>query len=351
MPFPYIPLLLSTYLSLSGLRRRSLSPSGALLAFLTGLLTLSLPGPLVTPGLSLVAFYLTGSYATKLGKQRKARLEEGHDEGGAGYRTAGQVFCNSAGAVGACVLWGVIFGAGEGWPFGLGGVVRGWLGGLEGGEGGEWDYARGEWCPVDGSVNGGLSRKLMFVVLGHFATCLGDTLASELGILSRTPPILLTTLRTVPPGTNGGLSILGTAASVGGGAIMGGVMWIGLVAENVNCREVLGFGMGGARGAGGSGGMALVGWGAGAGLVGSMLDSLLGATLQRTQYSTSTHRILTDEGSTSKDGNKERNKERGREGEKEEEEIKVVSGIDVLTNNQVNLVASLATALLLGYLA
>ncbi|TBU36320.1 integral membrane protein DUF92-domain-containing protein, partial [Dichomitus squalens] len=51
----------------------------------------------------------------------------------------------------------------------------------------------------------------------HFACCLGDTLASELGILSRSPPILITTLKRVPPGTNGGLSVLGTLASVGGG--------------------------------------------------------------------------------------------------------------------------------------
>lgn len=51
---------------------------------------------------------------------------------------------------------------------------------------------------------------------------------------------------------------------------MGGVMWIGLVAENSVCREVLGFGVGGAGGMG----VVLVGWGAGAGLVGSMVSIL-----------------------------------------------------------------------------
>ncbi|TBU41905.1 integral membrane protein DUF92-domain-containing protein, partial [Dichomitus squalens] len=49
----------------------------------------------------------------------------------------------------------------------------------------------------------------------HFACCLGDTLASELGILSRSRPILISTLKPVPPETNGGLSVVGTLASVG----------------------------------------------------------------------------------------------------------------------------------------
>ena len=71
----------------------------------------------------------------------------------------------------------------------------------------------------------------------HFACCLGDTLASELGILSKTPPILLTTLSRVPPGTNGGLSLLGTVASISGGAAMGLTMFATLVAENSSCRE------------------------------------------------------------------------------------------------------------------
>ena len=51
---------------------------------------------------------------------------------------------------------------------------------------------------------------------------------------------------------------------------------------------------------------------------GAQLDSLLGATLQRTQYSNTSKRILTDTSTVSQDS-----------------DIKVVSGIDVLSNNQV----------------
>ena len=71
----------------------------------------------------------------------------------------------------------------------------------------------------------------------HFACCLGDTLASELGILSPTPPILITTLKSVPPGTNGAISLGGTLASIAGGLIMGITMAVCLVVENSKCRE------------------------------------------------------------------------------------------------------------------
>ena len=71
----------------------------------------------------------------------------------------------------------------------------------------------------------------------HFACCLGDTLASELGILSPTLPILITTLKPVPPGTNGAISLGGTLASIAGGLIMGIAMFVCLVVENSKCRE------------------------------------------------------------------------------------------------------------------
>jgi uncharacterized membrane protein len=58
-------------------------------------------------------------------------------------------------------------------------------------------------------------------LIAHHATSLADTLASELGILSKGRPILITTGRSVPPGTNGGVTLMGTGCSALGGFIIG----------------------------------------------------------------------------------------------------------------------------------
>ncbi|KAH7908689.1 integral membrane protein DUF92-domain-containing protein [Hygrophoropsis aurantiaca] len=308
--FPIIPFCVATFLSVHGARSRSLSPSGAVAAFAVGFLTLAVPVRAI--GFSLVVFYLLGSRATKYGKTRKAQLEDGFQD--AGYRTAWQVLCNSFTAVMASALWGVLF-APDVLPWSLlravVPVTRSVM------------YNADDWCPLSPTVSNGLSRALVFATLGQFACCLGDTLASELGILSRSPPILITTLKPVPPGTNGGMSLGGTLASLAGGLVMGLTLGVGLLAENSACRRegahIL---------------VKLVVWGTVAGGLGSLLDSLMGATIQRTRYSVETKKILQDESTP-----------------KATDAIKVISGLNLLTNNQVNLVSSTVTALVVATLA
>jgi len=60
-------LVLATLLSTHGLRKKSLSPSGALAAFIVGFLTMS--GGTRAFGVPLIGFYLVGSRATKCESQ------------------------------------------------------------------------------------------------------------------------------------------------------------------------------------------------------------------------------------------------------------------------------------------
>lgn len=285
---PVIPFLLALGLSAHGYRKGSLSPSGAIVAFVVGLGMMS--GGTRAFGWELIVFYLLGSRATKYGKQKKARLEEDYHD--AGYRSGWQVFCNSATALVACSLWNAMY-----IPNSIHAKIFGYQG------------LRLDGCAIQ---DGNWSRSLMFGALGHFGCCLGDTLASELGILSASPPVLVTTWKKVPPGTNGGISVGGCVASGLGGMIMGVTMAFSLMAESCGWRVVF----------------PAIGWGLLAGAGGSLIDSFLGATIQRTSYSSEKKQI-----SYKKEG------------------VTVISGLDILTNNQVNLLSSGATAFLVALLA
>ncbi|EIN04469.1 hypothetical protein PUNSTDRAFT_108231 [Punctularia strigosozonata HHB-11173 SS5] len=317
----YLPFGIASLLSLHGLRKRSLSPSGAFAAFLVGFLTFA--PPLRAFGTSLIVFYLVGSRATKVGKALKRSYEEGYED--AGYRDWMQVLCNSGSALVCATVWASSF-------------APGWLGGLSdplgrviGVKPGKVAYKPEEWCPVSSDVANGLSRALLFGTLGHFACCLGDTLASELGILSKSRPRLVTTFKallfhpSVPPGTNGAMSTMGTLASVAGGSIMGLTLLASMLIEVPACRR--GWTTHATQ---------LLTWGFLAGGLGSLMDSFLGATVQRTRYSKSLNKILSDHSKLAKTSS---------------DDVKVVSGIGLLTNNQVNLVSSLLTSLVLAKLA
>ncbi|KAG9312607.1 integral membrane protein DUF92-domain-containing protein [Chiua virens] len=328
---PIFPFLIALYLSINGAMSRKLSPSGAITAFAVGFVVMATHVRAI--GVSLIVFYLLGSRATKQGKQRKAQLEAGHH--GAGYRTGWQVLCNTLAVFVACVIWSMKF-TSHAFPYSLLARAVHVPRGLD-------TYDSDNWCPTSPAVADGLTRALFFATLGcvfaenntgailthnigtssQFACCLGDTLASELGILSTSPPILITTLKPVPAGTNGAISVGGTLASAVGGCIIGLTQFASLVVENSVCRAEWATLL-----------PTLLGWGGAAGILGSMLDSLLGATLQRTRYSADKKWILQDEAIPEKN-----------------ESIKVISGINILTNNQVNLVSSVLTAFVVAALA
>ncbi|GIL69564.1 hypothetical protein Vretifemale_492, partial [Volvox reticuliferus] len=134
---------------------------------------------------------------------------------------------------------------------------------------------------------------------GHYACCCADTWASELGILSRSVPRLITTGRKVPPGTNGGVTLLGLCCSVAGGLTIGlaffaggvaGCAW-GVVPRGGSLCPLPVKGSAGRwtlrdamLGSGPAALPVLAAVGLACGLFGSLLDSFLGATLQYTGW-------------------------------------------------------------------
>ena len=99
------------------------------------------------------------------------------------------------------------------------------------------------------------------MALAALAEVAADTVSSEIGTATVTRTVLVTTWKTVPAGTNGGISLSGTVAGFLGAAIIAG------------CAAILGLIHGHA---------AIVI--ASAGIIGMLVDSLLGATLERRGY-------------------------------------------------------------------
>lgn len=148
---PIVPLIAATYLAFSGIRKRSLSPSGGIAAFVVGFTMLSVP--LRAFGVSLIVFYLTGSKATKVGKELKAKLEDGHQA--AGYRNATQVLCNSLSAFLASLLWSASYVPESASSWLLSGIISP-----------KAAYDFDEWCPLTPPPTLQTSRVLLFVTLG-----------------------------------------------------------------------------------------------------------------------------------------------------------------------------------------
>jgi uncharacterized membrane protein len=133
----------------------------------------------------------------------------------------------------------------------------------------------------------------------NYAAVAADTFSSELGILAKSKPRLITKpWRIVPPGTNGGVTATGINAGLLGSFILSATATILLPF----CPEST-YGLTGTLG----GGVNTVGWSLKSrlnfllamtfvGAVGSLLDSLLGALLQASVVDTRTGKIIEGDG-------------------------------------------------------
>ena len=244
-------VILSFGLAFHGYSKKSLNINGAMSALLVGFTSFAVS---IRFGIILILFYYTSSKLTKLKEAVKAKLEDEYVSGG--QRGCTQVFaCSLLGTI-VCVLFYVYV---------------------------------GDDCHVDFTGNSSMTdlnflqfrvsknqaaAYLWSMYIAHYSCATADTWASELGILSKERPRLITSLllRDVPHGTNGGVSILGTLASMAGGAFIGIIFWILSFLDSSHPRDNhVQYPM------------ILVGMLCG--FFGSLIDSILGATVQATYYS------------------------------------------------------------------
>lgn len=219
-----IGLLFSGAIGFLAYRRGSLTVSGALGALIVGTLIFGFGGWVW--GLLLIAFFVSSSLLSHYREGEKERVAaEKFDKGS--QRDLGQALANAGAgslvAVAAFLLPGAA-----------------WAGAF----------------------------------LGAMATVTADTWATELGVLNPSPPRLITTLQPVEPGTSGGVSRAGTLAALSGGLFIGLLGAIFAAISRLIQPATPGLPWLPALAAAGIGGLA-----------GSLIDSLLGATVQVLYYS------------------------------------------------------------------
>ncbi|KAF8407006.1 hypothetical protein HHK36_006128 [Tetracentron sinense] len=239
---PLLALVLSSAIAIRSFKRKSLNLSGAVLAFLVIALHIALGYRF---GALLLVFFFTSSKLTKVGEEKKRKIDADFKEGG--QRNWIQVLANSGIAM---VLVMIV-----------------------------WKLTGGQDKCLD-SKESTLITCLIGGIIGQYACCNGDTWSSEIGMLSDAQPRLITTFKPVQKGTNGGVTTTGLLAAAAAGCVIGlTFVLFGLFTtkctSNVALKQLL-----------------VIPLAAMAGLCGSVIDSLLGATMQFSGFCTVRNKFL-----------------------------------------------------------
>lgn len=313
----HVPQMLATAgLVAYALKRNKLTTGGIISGILVALIHMVHPWPAFF--WLLISFFLFGTVVTKVGKQRTVKiavslarthadiLQIGHAQksfltqsstggsGGEGARTSAQVFCNSGFA---CMLIAMHTYLLNSMPF-----ISSSL-----------PIAAGPHMPK-------LERLLPIGIVAQYAAVAADTFSSELGILAQTMPFLITApWKRVPRGTNGGVTIDGLLYGGLGGFLL---TFVSIIALYFSPPRI-------AMAPATAGMLTLIG------LIGSIIDSLLGALVQTTVTDKKTGRVVEGPG-----GQRVRVDAGG---------SRARIGLDLLTNNGVNFaMASITSVLAMG---
>ncbi|KAM3426826.1 hypothetical protein NHJ13734_009248 [Beauveria thailandica] len=317
--------------------RRSLTPMGLVAATATAAAHAYHPWNM--PFALLVAFFLAGTRVTKIKKDVKAKLtlSAAGASGGEGPRTHVQVFANSL----VASIFSILHAR----------QLR--------------QRAAAYADPVAANPSGSMCYSyggdlLVVGIIANYAAVAADTFSSELGILSSAQPRLITSLslRRVPPGTNGGVTLLGLGAGLLGAVLMVTVGFVFLPACTEATAATLGGGapwtLGERR--------AFLGFLVACGFAGTVLDSVLGALLQRSVKDVRSGKIVEGEGGTRTmvHATTTAGDRRTHTDEKETVPLSptkglpsrvVESGLDLLDNNDVNFLMAVTISFGAMYLA
>lgn len=235
--------LLSSFIGLFAYQRGSLTRSGVGGAIFTGTIIFGFGG--FVPGVLLVAFFVSSTLLSKYEARVKTGLAEKFQKGA--QRDFGQALANGG--------WAALL-------------------------------AIGIWFTQTNHIAARADALLFLGFVGAIATVTADTWATEVGVLSKALPRMITTGRVVPTGTSGGLTLLGTAVALCGGAFIGVMVIVAnllaFMATDFERARVEGIGVAVMALASGSLLILLAGV---SGLLGSLFDSLLGATAQAIYFS------------------------------------------------------------------
>ena len=258
-------LVLSAIIAWLAYRRAALTKSGVAGAILTGTAIFGFGG--LDWGLLLIAFFVSSSLLTRYRQAAKAQVAEQFAKGGP--RDLWQALANG----GMAALIALVYG-----------------------------------------LAGTASVPLLFAFVGAMAEANADTWATELGILSKQTPRMITTRQPVAAGTSGGITWDGTGAALAGAMLIGGLAalfrWLAGMPANTAAM--------------------LLPVAALAGTAGALADSLLGATVQGIYYCDAC--------------GKETERELHRCGNR----TRLVRGWRALNNDWVNLIGTLVGAVAAG---
>lgn len=207
----FLGFFLAIIVAFLAYKARSLNKSGAVAAAFSGTIIFGVGG--WQWAVLLLTFFITSSALSRAFKKRKQGLDEKFSKGH--ERDAGQVFGNG----GIATLFAALH-------FFFPASPLPWLG-----------------------------------FAASLAAVNADTWATELGVLNPNPPRMITNLtKIVEKGTSGGISLVGTFASLTGSALI--AFLASLLTDNWSLFPVVAF----------------------SGLAGSLFDSLLGGTVQAMYY-------------------------------------------------------------------